>query len=113
MTIAKNYLSTDELKALNNLVEQYLVFAEGQAMRRQAMYMGDWIKKLDGFLSLNDRKILDHAGTISHRMAKEIAETEYEKFNLKRIRKSDQQDSDFERTIKKLNEKKPPHASGE
>ena len=49
--------------ALNNLVEQYLIFAEGQAMRRVPMRMGDWIAKLDGFLSLNDRGILTHAGT--------------------------------------------------
>jgi len=61
--IAKNYLNEDELSALNNLVEQYLVFAEGQAMRRVPMTMQDWIKKLDGFLGLNDRDILTHAGT--------------------------------------------------
>jgi hypothetical protein len=50
--IAKNYLSEDELLALNNLVEQYLIFAQGQAMRRVPMYMKDWIKKLDAFLSI-------------------------------------------------------------
>jgi len=77
VTIAKNYLSEKELAALNNLVEQYLVFAEGQAMRRVPMYMKDWLKKLDAFLSLNDRNILDHAGKISHEMAKELAEKEY------------------------------------
>ena len=66
---AKNYLNQRELEALNNLVEQYLVFAEGQAMRRVPMYMADWIAKLDGFLSLNDRNVLDHAGRISHQMA--------------------------------------------
>ncbi len=59
ITIAKNYLSEDELAALNNLVEQYLIFAEGQAMRRIPMHMGDWIKKLDGFLTINDRDILN------------------------------------------------------
>jgi hypothetical protein len=62
VAIAKNYLTEPELAALNNLVEQYLVFAEGQAMRRVPMHMGDWIKKLDGFLSLNERNILTHAG---------------------------------------------------
>jgi len=51
VTIAKNYLSEDELKSFNNLVEQYLIFAEGQAMRRIAMTMMDWLKKLDGFLT--------------------------------------------------------------
>jgi hypothetical protein len=58
VVIAKNYLTENELLALNNLVEQYLIFAEGQAMRRIPMHMRDWIKKLDGFLSLNERNIL-------------------------------------------------------
>jgi hypothetical protein len=72
VTIAKKYLDENELGALNNLVEQYLIFAEGQAMRRIPMRMNDWIKKLNGFLSLNDRKILEHAGKISHETAKEL-----------------------------------------
>jgi len=78
---AKNYLSADELSALNNLVEQYLVFAEGQAMRRIPMSMAEWVKKLDGFLTLNDRDILDNAGKISHDMAKQHAESQYELFH--------------------------------
>jgi hypothetical protein len=82
---AKNYLSEDELKSLNNLIEQYLVFAEGQAMRRITMTMADWLKKLDGFLSLNDRNILDHAGKISHQMAKQQAEQEYKQFHHQRL----------------------------
>ncbi len=53
--IAKNYLSEKEIEELNNLVEQYLVFAEGQAKRRIPMYMKDWIIKLNGFLTLNER----------------------------------------------------------
>lgn len=81
---AKNYLTADELSALNNLVEQYLVFAEGQAMRRIPMSMTDWVKKLDGFLTLNDRDILDNAGKISHDMAKQHAETHYELFHQQR-----------------------------
>ncbi|MDA3870269.1 MAG: virulence RhuM family protein [Gammaproteobacteria bacterium] len=85
VTVAKNYLSADELQTLNNLVEQYLIFAEGQAMRRIPMKMRDWFKKLDGFLSLNDRNILDHAGRVSHQMAKEIAESEYDKFQQQHL----------------------------
>jgi hypothetical protein len=81
VTIAKNYLTEEELQALNNLVEQYLIFAEGQAMRRIPMYMQDWIKKLDGFLTLNDRDILNHAGKISHKIAKELAEKEYDRYH--------------------------------
>jgi len=102
VTIAKNYLNEEELSALNNLVEQYLVFAEGQAMRRVPMYMKDWIEKLHGFLSLNDRDILSHAGAISHEMAKEYAEGEYDKFSRKRIEWSDGQTSDFDKTIQQL-----------
>jgi hypothetical protein len=66
---AKNYLNEEELGALNNLVEQYLIFATGQAMRRIPVYMKDWITKLDGFLTLNDRAILTHAEKISHELA--------------------------------------------
>jgi hypothetical protein len=69
VAIAKNYLTETELAALNNLVEGYLIFAEGQALRRIPMHMTDWIAKLDGFLKLNDRDILTHAGRISHEMA--------------------------------------------
>jgi hypothetical protein len=102
VTIAKNYLNKPELAALNNLVEQYLVFAEGQAMRRVPMHMRDWITKLHGFLTINDRNILTHAGKISHEMAKELAETEYEKFHREQIAQADQAGSDFDKAIKQL-----------
>ena len=85
VAIAKNYLNEEELKSLNNLVEQYLIFAEGQAMRRIPMSMADWLQKLDGFLTLNDRNILDHAGKISHQIAKQQAEQEYDKFQQQRL----------------------------
>ena len=102
VSIAKNYLNADELAALNNLVEQYLVFAEGQAMRRVPMTMSDWIVKLHGFLTINDRDILNHAGKISHEVAKAFAELEYADFNKAQIAKADQLDSDFDRTMKLL-----------
>jgi len=102
VTIAKNYLNADELAALNNLVEQYLVFAEGQAMRRVPMHMKDWITKLNGFLTLNERAILTHAGKISHDLAKEIAETEYEKFYHRQIIQADRAGNDFDQAIKHL-----------
>ena len=70
VTIAKNYLSEPELAALNNLVEQYLVFAESQAMRRVPMHMKDWIANLHAFLTINDRSILTHAGKASKHHAK-------------------------------------------
>jgi len=114
VVIAKNYLKADELSALNNLVEQYLVFAEGQAMRRVKMYMKGWVEKLNGFLSLNDRDILKDAGQISHDMAKNLAETQYDKFNKKRIEWTDKQDSDFDKTVKMIEteQKKLPKKDG-
>ena len=102
VAIAKNYLNEEELSALNNLAEQYLLFAEGQAMRRVPMHMKDWITKLHAFLTVNDRNILTHAGKISHQMAKELSEAEYEKFNSKRIQETDQAGGDFEKAIKQL-----------
>ena len=97
--IAKNYLNEPELEALNNLVEQYLIFATGQAMRRIPMYMKDWIEKLHGFLKLNDRNILEHAGKISHQVAIEKAEIEYDRYNVK---VSNELESDFDKAIKRI-----------
>jgi hypothetical protein len=71
-------------------------------MRRVPMYMADWIRKLDAFLTVNERDILLHAGTISHEIAKERAEDEYDQFNLMRIRQKDHLDGDFDKTIKQL-----------
>ena len=109
VAIAKNYLNEEELLGLNNLVEQYLVFAEGQAMRRIPMHMKDWIKKLDGFLQLNERNILTHAGKISHQLALETAEAEYEKYARKRQLAYDKKGNAFDVLIneaKKLEHKK-------
>ena len=103
VSIAKNYLNEKELSELNNLVEQYLIFAQGQAQRRVPMYMKDWIEKLNGFLSLNDREILQNAGSISHELAKENAEREYEKF--KKQEQKAIKESDFDKVIKKLERK--------
>ena len=106
VSIAKNYLLEDELAALNNLVEQYLVFAEGQAMRRVAMYMNDWVEKLNGFLTLNDRDILTSAGKISHELAIAFAEKEFEKYRLTTIKQQDKLDGNFEKTIKQISQNK-------
>lgn len=82
VVVAKNYLNEDELRALNNLTEQYLVFAEGQAARRVAMTMQAWVDKLEGFLSLNDREILQSAGQVSAELAKQHAEGEFAKYRV-------------------------------
>ena len=107
VAIAKNYLDADELAALNNLVEQYLVFAEGQAMRRIPMHMKDWITKLNAFLTINDRDILEHAGKISHELALARAEAEYETFNTGCIAQADLAESDFDKAIRQLPPPKP------
>ena len=80
ITVAKNYLTKDELTMLNLIVDQYLSFAELQARQRKPMYMKDWVKKLDEFLKLNEREILTSAGTISARLSEEIAGKEFEKY---------------------------------
>lgn len=89
VAIAKNYLSEAELSQLNLLVEQFLAFAENQARQKKVMYMRDWIKKLNDILIINDNEILEHAGKISHELALQLAETEYEKFNAERIKVDD------------------------
>lgn len=103
VTVAKNYLNEDELKQLNNTVEQYLIFAEGQAQRRIPMKMQDWIEKLHGFLTLNDREILQHAGKISNELAMEHALFEYKKFRIAEQLTMEYQ-SDFDRAISKISE---------
>lgn len=78
--IAKNYLSSDELDTLNRIVSLYLDFAELQAKSHKPMYMKDWIQKLDNFLKLSGKELLSHAGKISAELAKQKADTEYDKF---------------------------------
>lgn len=106
VTVAKNYLTEDELAPLNNLVEQYLIFAQGQAMQRIPMTMKDWITKLDAFMTINNRDILDHAGKISHEMAKQLAESQYEAFHTKRLKTSKKELSDFDKIVKQIESSK-------
>ncbi len=85
VVIAKNYLSEEELKILNNLVSGYFDFAEIQAIRHNPMYMLDYIKQLDLILSSTGEKILVGSGTISHQKAIEKAKEEYRKYQVKTI----------------------------
>lgn len=85
VVIAKNYLSKEELKILNNLVSGYFDFAEIQAIRHNPMYMLDYIKQLDSILSSTGEKILVGAGAISHQKAIEKAKEEYRKYQVKTI----------------------------
>jgi len=107
VSIAKNYLNAEELEALNRIVTAYLEFAEVQAMNRKAMYMQDWIAKLDDFLRLSERKILTHAGKISHETAQAKAEAEFEKFRAVEAAKPNPVEIDFDKAVKKLKQLKP------
>lgn len=78
--IAKNYLTEDELKVLNNLVSGYFDFAEIQAMRHNPMYMSDYVEHLDNILKTTGEKLLTGAGTVSHTQALEKAKREYQKY---------------------------------
>jgi len=71
-------------------------------MRRIPMHMSDWVKKLDAFMSINDRDILNHAGQISHEMAKQLAEGEYEKFHIRRLAENKNKLSDFDKAVKQI-----------
>lgn len=78
--IAKNYLTEEEVDMLNRIVNLYLDFAELQAKSHVPMYMKDWIKKLDDFLTLSGKELLTHAGTVSAEVAKLKADSEYDRF---------------------------------
>ncbi len=95
ISVAKNYLSEKEISALNRIVTMYLDYAENQAERQISMSMADWIQKLDAFLQFNDYQVLQDAGRISHEIAMQLAEKEYEKFRVV-------QDVDFESDFDKL-----------
>ena len=100
--IAKNYLTERELQTLNRIVSLYLDYAELQALERKAMTMRDWITKLDEFLKISGRKLLDHAGTISAEEAKAKAEMEYERYHALLDAQPRPVDADFEAAVKQL-----------
>ena len=100
--IAKNYLKEQELESLGRIVNAYLDLAEDRAKRQIPMTMEDWTKRLDMFLMADDRKILHDSGKITHEIAKEFAETEFEKF---RIRQDQLFESDFDMELKMIESK--------
>lgn len=103
--IAKNYLNEEELKGLNLIVSSYLDFAELQAMGRKPMYMKDWISKLNDFLKLHEREILEHAGKITHNEAITKAEIEYEKYRKKLDNELTEVEKDFLESVRGIGEK--------
>ena len=103
---AKNYLTEEELDILNRIVNLFLDFAELQAKSHTPMYMKDWIHKLDDFLKLSGKELLNHAGTISAEVAKLKADTEYDKFKARSLERLSQVEihfiENFEKERKKL-----------
>lgn len=98
---AKNYLTEQELKELNAITSAYLDFAELQALRRKTMTMRDWVAKLDDFLHMSDSEVLQNAGSISHEMALEKAETEYDIYRKQTANELSQVEKDFLDSVKK------------
>ena len=108
--IAKNYLDEKELNILNRMVTAYLEIAELQALNQTPMYMADWIERLNDFLKLTGKDILQHAGNISHQQAIDKAKLEYDKFKEQGKNQLSQAEQDFirqiETTTKNLKKKK-------
>lgn len=104
VSVAKNYLTEDELQTLNRIVNLYIEFAELQALERRPMTMRDWISKLDEFLKISGRKLLDHAGNISAEMAKTKAELEYRQYHTFLDSQPRRVDADFDAAVKQLPE---------
>ena len=99
VSIAKNYLSKEELESLGRIVNAYLDLAEARAKRKIPMTMEDWSKRLDLFLEFDERDILQDGGTISTEVAKDKAETEFEKYRIVQDRLFE---SDFDRMLKHI-----------
>ncbi len=108
VSVAKNYLSEPEIAALNRIVTMYLDYAEDQAARQHPMHMADWIKKLDAFLTFNERNILTNAGKVSAAMAEEHAAREFEKYDRARLaRTAAEPTSDFDKMVERTKGLKP------
>lgn len=100
VSIAKNYLTQEEIQNLNQFVAMYLDYAERQAKRRIPMTMEDWSKKLNAFLQFNEEEILHDKGRVSAEIAKSFAESEFEKYRFIQDRLFE---SDFDRLLAETN----------
>ena len=99
VSVAKNYLTKEEMDSLNRVVSMYLDYAEDQASRKIPMTMEGWAKKLDAFLKFNERDVLDNFGKVSAEVAKSFAESEFEKY---RLLQDESFESDFDREVASL-----------
>ncbi|MCF6245195.1 MAG: virulence RhuM family protein [Sulfurovum sp.] len=93
--IAKNYLNEEELNMLNRMVTAYIEIAEIQAMNREPMYMKNWVERLDDFLKMTGKEVLEHAGKISHSDAMDKANKEYLVYKEKRKNELSKVEEDF------------------
>ncbi|MBI1289883.1 hydroxyacid dehydrogenase [bacterium] len=111
VTVAKNYLTAEELSELNRIVTMYLDHAEDQARRRRTLTMTEWAAKLDAFLQFNDRQVLGHAGKVSQQVAERLAHEQYDAWTREQRRiEAETDSSDFDRAVTQLGKKgrKPP-----
>jgi len=99
VSVAKNYLKKEELESLGRIVNAYLDLAEDRARRKIPMTMEDWAKRLDLFLEFDEREILQGKGKITAKIAREFAETEFEKYRIVQDRNFE---SDFDKALKKM-----------
>ncbi len=99
VSIAKNYLAKGELESLSRIVSAYLDLAEERAKRKIPMTMKDWAKRLDAFLEFDEREILKNSGKVTQKIAKEFAESEFEKYRIIQDRLFE---SDFDHVTKEL-----------
>ena len=99
VSVAKNYLKETELESLGRIVNAYLDLAEDRAKRHIPMTMEDWAKRLDKFLEADDRDVLQNSGKITAQMAKNVAESEFEKYRIVQDRLFE---SDFDKEIKRI-----------
>ncbi len=106
VSIAKNYLGKEEMYALNRVITMYLDYAEDQAQRGIPMTMEDWSKKLNAFLKFNEREILNDPGKVTAEMAKQFAESEFERYRIIQDRLFE---SDFDKAAKKLLKENKPN----
>ena len=112
--VAKNYLSEEEMSGLNRIVTMYLDYAEDRARSRKPMHMKEWAERLDAFLRFNEREILTNAGSISAELAKQEAESEFERYEARRRKiEASEPTSDFDRFVERSKRLPPRTPEGE
>lgn len=112
--VAKNYLQKEEIETLNLIVNQYLDFAALQARSRKVMFMADWRRKLDDFIRLNDREVLQNLGRVSHQDAMAHVDAEYEVFHRRRLaEETAAKERELEERLKQLPKPQPPLGEGD